>query len=460
MEHLGSIIIGGKFSIFFQWADLNLEQFLKDSERPATIRDEMITPRSLLKECFWLAHALQFLHTHLSDADGKPVRCCHRDLKPDNILVMIGDPAYPLGKWKITDFGISNIEPRSMSVSIRDFYDRTTTTRPATRPAGVRARRYPGNFQPPEAEPSEKAGYLTNGDLSDLEGDIWSFGCILLVILVFATGGNAYVDELEDRRQVQGVDYDDVSRLGRFYRKVFGGGTQIAPSIAMWIHPLAKTRAVWFQEAWSFVLNHMLVADPRRRVDAEVVCHNLHRLIDKAESSNTWKEAPDPQSFTSPSLSPVADSRQTATQNYSYRGDMMATTAQTSNLGYSPSSETRSQRSSTSNGSGSPGLFGNLSQDPDKDKNVVLSSDGQRIAFSNQYRAKVISKTQDDAATLLTEIIQNTEFGNDTVWEQIQLAGPIFVLRDEETLNVSQPKPPANVLLSDTEWCRSTLGIF
>jgi serine/threonine protein kinase len=89
MEHLGLVIIGEIFNIFFQWADLNLEQFFDDELRPRTINRDMITPKNLLKESTWLASALEYLHTQLLDEDGEAVHCCHMDLKPDNILVMV-----------------------------------------------------------------------------------------------------------------------------------------------------------------------------------------------------------------------------------------------------------------------------------------------------------------------------------------------------------------------------------
>ena len=152
MDHLGSVVIGGRFSIFYPWADFNLEEFFTGEKRPPAIRDEDITPRSLLKESFGLAHALEYLHTQLHDEEGNSIQCCHMDLKPDNILVMFGDQRYVLGQWKIADFGISNIEPRSMSPSIRDFYNKTQATRSGTKPASARTHRYPGPFQPPEAE--------------------------------------------------------------------------------------------------------------------------------------------------------------------------------------------------------------------------------------------------------------------------------------------------------------------
>ena len=86
MDHLGSVVIGGRFSIFYPWADFNLEEFFAGEKRPSAIRDEDITPKSLLKESLGLAHALEYLHTQLHDEDGNSIQCCHMDLKPDNIL--------------------------------------------------------------------------------------------------------------------------------------------------------------------------------------------------------------------------------------------------------------------------------------------------------------------------------------------------------------------------------------
>jgi hypothetical protein len=66
--------------------------------------------------------------------------------------------------------------------------------------------------------------------------------------------------------------------------------------------------------------------------------------------------------------------------------------------GYSPASETTSQTSSTSTRSGVSGPVGNLSRDLSHEKLIVISSDGQRIAFANQGRAKIFSKRPDDVA--------------------------------------------------------------
>jgi serine/threonine protein kinase len=470
MEHLGSVIIGETFNIFFQWADLNLEQFFDDKLRPRTISRDMITPRNLLKESTWLASALEYLHTQLLDEDGKAVHCCHMDLKPDNILVMVRDSAFPLGKWKIADFGISNIEPRSMSVSIRDFYARTTTRKPATRRAAIRSLRYPGPFQPPEAESSEKAMYATKKDFNDLKGDIWSFGCILLVVLVFATGGTPYVDELANRRQVHGIDFDGQSRTGFFYRKVTGP-PQIMPAIVSWIVPLAKTQAAWFEEAWSFISRHMLVADPANRVGAEVVRHSLCEWSGMAEPRNIWNEAPKLEPFSSsftltgtpqppaagqeerlrsrrstqtPTVPQIPEYPEPVTPvgtvpNPEQAEGLTRTATPYESQGYSPVSEPTSQRSSTSNRSGGSGPVGDLSQDLSKEKLVVISSDGQRIAFANQGRAKIFSKRPDDVAAFSKEIAQNIESRPSSKWKPVHFAGPVIALRDEDTLNVSEP---------------------
>jgi hypothetical protein len=81
---------------------------------------------------------------------------------------------------------------------------------------------------------------------------------------------------------------------------------------------------------------------------------------------------------------------------------------------------------------------GNLSQDLSREKIVVISSDGQRIAFANRHRAKIFSKRPDDVALFSKEIVQNIESRPRSKWEQVHFAGPVIALTDQETLKVSE----------------------
>ncbi|KAL4931543.1 kinase-like domain-containing protein [Aspergillus undulatus] len=105
------------------------------------------------------------------------------DLKPANILVSFEDAESPnIGKWKISDFGISIIaaveEARPLHATGETF-------------------RYPfplngaGAYQPPET---------ANGSAFGRKSDVWSLGCILVRVLAFGLDGETKLKELDDRR--------------------------------------------------------------------------------------------------------------------------------------------------------------------------------------------------------------------------------------------------------------------
>ena len=484
MDHLGSVVIGGRFSIFYPWADFNLEEFFAGEKRPPAMRDEDITPRALLRESFGLAQALEYLHTQLHDGEGNSIQCCHMDLKPDNILVMFGDRRYVLGQWKIADFGISNIEPRSMSPSIRDFYNKTKTTRPETNPASVRTHRYPGPFQPPEAEIPINRSHQPTKDLNDLKGDIWSLGCILLVVLAFAVGGKTYVDTLADQRQV-GLDCDNINRSGRFYRKQ--PETQVMIPVTEWFNALAKLQDAWFQRAWTFISRHMLEIDPTKRSSADIVRTEIKNWILKAEEennrahSNLVEQLPDlasgeidmesdqygmldsavntdaehplapwlshnngqhprpPAQTTSlPDLTEEIVSNEDQ-QTTEVHADYKRTRASTFNHGRKPS-DALSRTSFISAHSEEQAPMLDLSDHVENEVAVLADLDGDdiRIAFLNPERARIFLTTTRRAAD--ENIVTSTfdiKSRSGSSWEQIQLRGRFMVLRDANTLNVS-----------------------
>ena len=482
MDHLGSVVIGGRFSIFYPWADFNLEEFFACEKWPPAIRDEDITPRSLLKESFGLAHALEYLHTQLHDEEGNSIQCCHMDLKPDNILVMFGDQRYVLGQWKIADFGISNIEPRSMSPSIRDFYNKTKATRSGTKPASVRTHRYPGPFQPPEAENPINWSRQPTKDLNDLKGDIWSLGCILLVVLVFAIGGKPYVDALADRRQT-GLDYDDVNRSGRFYRKQ--PELQVMRSVTDWFNLLAKQQNNWFQRAWAFISGHMLVIDPAGRRGADIVRTEIKEWILKAENKNKWAESKLVTQLPNPApaeidmsndrysmLDPPVNTHvehpltpwlshstgqyprlhaQTAsmpdlTEEPTSNADQQTTDGNAGNIRTRASTFNHSRK--TSDALSRSSTVSALSEDQvpmidfssflQKETAVLADLAGHHIAFLNPERARIFSRTPEQAAAESTdESIFDIKSRSESSWEQMQMRGRHLVLRDANTLSVS-----------------------
>jgi serine/threonine protein kinase len=100
-EHLmpvfATITFETKYTLLFEKTELDLEQLLSGQMGALPLSD-------LMAECCGVADALAFMHER---ADGKPPHC-HMDLNPANIQITRSSTS-PVGKWKITGFGLSVI---------------------------------------------------------------------------------------------------------------------------------------------------------------------------------------------------------------------------------------------------------------------------------------------------------------------------------------------------------------
>ena len=183
-HHIAALAVGPESYAFFEWAKLDLQKFL-DGEYGSHLQDGYVNPRQLAIQALELAGGLNFLH-HDVQLGPEARYCCHLDLKRNNILIFTGHSRRgPLGLWKISDFGISEVKksyPFSYNASSDD--SQYTTISP---------KRHAAEFQPPEME----GPVLTQ---SGRKVDIWSFGYILLLILAHAMGGKDYVHELKKQK--------------------------------------------------------------------------------------------------------------------------------------------------------------------------------------------------------------------------------------------------------------------
>jgi serine/threonine protein kinase len=209
MLSFASFVHGSEFRILSPWAEGgDLHQFLyfphKVVNDYATL-SRRFSPHALLTEAGILAGALEFLHSGLRAEDtGVHMRCAHQDLKPENILICypqrLGAQGYPVGQWKIGDFGLATIEEEVIDNSrvvptppVGEFDTRAPVD--VLREASFTpARRGPGPFQPPEVQTADDAKISTRRD-------VWSFGCILAMVLAFALGGPEEVKAQRQRRR-------------------------------------------------------------------------------------------------------------------------------------------------------------------------------------------------------------------------------------------------------------------
>ena len=174
-------------ALIFELASFSLGDFLKNKE----CAQEEVGPSRLLANLVDIIEALACLHDKLNTL--------HLDIKPDNILIFKkqveggSENEFEL-VWKLSDFGLARKkEAKQRAASAQTS---TTTSRgsslPATRPAGL--------YQAPEIQ-EQDTSYASRGS------DVWSMGCVTLMVLAFGYAGPTEVDELERCLMVRFMDH-------------------------------------------------------------------------------------------------------------------------------------------------------------------------------------------------------------------------------------------------------------
>ncbi|KAF2837144.1 hypothetical protein M501DRAFT_995675, partial [Patellaria atrata CBS 101060] len=217
--------VGPTYHIFYDLAAFSLETLLTEGPR-AKRNDAAPDGRNnsdhwwagdVIQECRYLADALKFLHSGLVSTDV--IACTHNDLKPENILVFFPnnieqDVTYPVGIWKITDFGLSKIKPKRRLQGNRSVSDdrpnpkaqldllspiprrsRTTEISEPTTTCDLTHRLTPSLSK---TKTKRNGGKFTapwikerGEDQEDARtGDVWSFGAILCEVV-----GYGFYDE-------------------------------------------------------------------------------------------------------------------------------------------------------------------------------------------------------------------------------------------------------------------------
>jgi serine/threonine protein kinase len=196
----------------FPWADkYDLNHFLGEGVDTYKFEDVFsgVSPGSALSamctQMAEIASALNWLHENIQ-VKRKHVPLAHLDLKPDNILIDTNTNSI-VGKWLLTDFGISAFQEKdkgghSKVFSIRDYVDAKWTMR-------VDPPREFGTYQPPEVNRLEPMSSGRSDQTLDRHvgrsGDIWSFGCIFAEVLAFSMGGRRAVNSFKEAR-MSGTD--------------------------------------------------------------------------------------------------------------------------------------------------------------------------------------------------------------------------------------------------------------
>lgn len=173
----------------------------------------------LFKAIYNLADALGFLHSRLTLDESEYVGC-HMDLKPENILVFQRHDDETVCDFKISDFGISRLKRNphhhgnTTSSGSQRAKERGETTKTAPR-------RGTGEFMAPEMG-GKKVGRAV---------DVWSIGCIFIVIFIRA---------FEGRDGLSKFTQEKVSKTDDYFYHVLDGEAELKPTVQRWIQEFSK----------------------------------------------------------------------------------------------------------------------------------------------------------------------------------------------------------------------------
>ena len=279
--HLAAIIHGSEFYIFLPYTELgSLEVFLCRGvdESPGTNLEKIaynfddyfppdkLKPIHMLKQMLNLCGALSFLHDGLKIGQSDTY-CAHMDLRPQNILIFCSD-IEPLGKWKISDFGISSFKKGQNTkeqkfLSIRDLAENQTSV--------LTNRNLEGAHRSPENHSSHKKPF------SGRKSDMWSYTCIFIEVLAFALGGRNFLIEFRKKRTEEDCHDAFFSIPGRPQHDY-----KVKVSVVHWLEGLAerfREEKDWIKDTVRIVMSTLQI-NPQKRLKAHEVFANLERLLE------------------------------------------------------------------------------------------------------------------------------------------------------------------------------------
>jgi serine/threonine protein kinase len=216
----------GQFCMLLPLAENNLKAYLQSTPQP---RRSKRTIKAIIKQIMGLVEALN--HMHLTrdlraptaeeylpidvTQDTSQMTGYHHDLRPENVLVF---PDADVGIWKIADFGTARLYAQQCGHN-RLF------RRQAERDTDYRA---------PDYE-------LSNDRRHAALYDVWSFGCILLEIMIWLFDiGEDSVQQFRLERLL-----DDIQGRHASFWMTTNTGVQHRPSVLRRIHSLLERTAAF-----------------------------------------------------------------------------------------------------------------------------------------------------------------------------------------------------------------------
>jgi serine/threonine protein kinase len=268
---LAAVSLGhDKLFILSPLADMDLGDFIRKPQDPSF----EISLRNLVNELANVADALKFLHSGLKGHMNQIFACCHMDLKPENILIF-REEGHPVGRWCITDFGISTIKETNPPLhnSGNKLLEQPMTVGMVHEATKTCPKRGQGTYQAPE---------VNNPQVEKAVGrksDVFSLGCVLTRITAFGLGRTELEDFDKDRCGTEG--HGDF-----FYRQESDLSYVLNPAVDRLLakllnhQPLAiGTLESLDNEKLDGVVRQMLNPKPDERPNMENVCNTMKEIL-------------------------------------------------------------------------------------------------------------------------------------------------------------------------------------
>ncbi|KAF2473419.1 kinase-like protein [Lindgomyces ingoldianus] len=305
VENMGSLEIGSTYSLFMPLANDDLETYMEKAQPPTEWKQKA----KVVGCAAGIADAIAYLHSELVSDTFETLSCFHMDLKPKNILIFI-DPTTGEEEWKLSDFNMSRVR-----ATRRPTHDFATLQRGWTfntdnvldfnklfrrRALDVSDRSNSGS----SVGTSRTGTYLAPETRIDghpilAESDIWSLGCVIIVVFSFLYGGVAAVKKFDSMRSVQPIDAFYTVPRGRPFHKI--NDIKISEEVERWLKELRSQ--TWlkdedegsiFKEMIAFLQSKVLIIDPlqRRKTTALEVKEQLITSFKAYNNLNTGFVSP------------------------------------------------------------------------------------------------------------------------------------------------------------------------
>ena len=218
-------------NLLFSRADDSLKRVLQDKDRDG-LKFYFPSENILLQQLYGLSSAIEKLHDFVSDEYELHLIGCHYDLAPRNILVQHG-------RLLLADFGLSRLRPETSKSIFK---------------AGN------GDYLAPECETPHSDNFVKGA--VGRASDIWSFGCILLEILIHTVQtrdkAQAIMDFRKQRRRKIFGDY--ITYLFHSFDK--------PSSATMHMLDFLHAQSTSVQQNHLAMIREMLIIDPNQRPTA------------------------------------------------------------------------------------------------------------------------------------------------------------------------------------------------